>query len=101
MIIFLSGPDDYRRLQKKRELIAEFRKKRSELGLGFFDATTKDWRDAFEEFASAQSLFDPAKLAVIENIFEGMDAKPLAAFLKPFVEVSKGAGDNLTLLLVE
>jgi DNA polymerase III delta subunit len=96
MIIFLSGPDDYRRLQKKRELIAEFRKKRSELGLGFFDAATKGWRDTFEEFSRTQSLFDPAKLAVLENIFEEMEAKPLAAFLKPFVE-----DKSITLLLAE
>jgi DNA polymerase III delta subunit len=95
MLIFLYGPDDYRRLQKKRDVIAEFRKKRSDLGLGVFDMTAKDWRDGFDEFSRSQSLFESAKLAVLENAFE-MEAKPLAAFLKPFAD-----DKSITLLLSE
>jgi DNA polymerase III delta subunit len=95
MLIFLYGPDDYRRVQKKRELIAEFRKKRSSLGLQVFDATAKDWRDGFEEFTRSNSLFEVARLAVLENAFE-MEAKPLAKFLEPFV-----ADKSITILLAE
>src|ERR1700722_3171048 len=95
MIIFLYGPDDYRRLQEKGELLAEFRKKRSDLGVRVFDMAAKDWRNGFDEFSRSQSLFESARLAVLENAFE-MEAKPLAAFLKPFVD-----DKSITLLLSE
>jgi DNA polymerase III delta subunit len=112
MLIFLSGPDDYRRIQKKHDLIAEFRKRHSELGLGFFDlgatgAAAKEWRDAFEEFSRSQSLFESAKLAVFENAFAELEAPALAKLLEPFAGGSgkaagdKGASDNITILLSE
>ena len=83
MLIFLYGPDDYRRNQKKREIIAEFVKKRSALGLRSFDFESSDEAAPFEEFAANQSIFGTAKLAVIENAFE-LEAKKLAVLLKPF-----------------
>lgn len=85
MIIFLYGPDDYRRFQKKKEIIAEFRKKHSALGLGFFDLAADGALDDLSEFVRSRSIFADAKLAVLENVFElGADAaetllKPLAA----------------------
>ena len=85
MIIFLYGPDDYRRLQKKKDFIAEFKKKRSESGLAFFDFTDKDAPGRFEEFARNQSLFESAKLAILENVFE-LDVKLLSALLAPLAE---------------
>jgi DNA polymerase III delta subunit len=95
MIIFLYGPDDYRRSQKKRDLIAEFTKKRSDLGLAYFDLAAKDWFDGFEEFTKTQSLFASAKLAVFENMFE-LDNKELVKLLKPFLE-----NEAVTLLIAE
>lgn len=95
MIIFLYGVDDYRRLAKRRELLAEFEKKRSALGVKYFDAMDKEWLADFEEFSASQSLFETAKLGVFENAFE-MDAAKLAKLLKPFVS-EKG----ITLLLSE
>lgn len=84
MIIFLYGPDDYRRAQKKRNIIVEFQKKRSEFGLGFFDITEKDALDALGGFLRNQPIFEAARLAVLENAFE-IEAAKLAAVLKPFV----------------
>lgn len=84
MIIFLYGPDDYRRTQKKKDIIAEFEKKRSELGLGFFDLEEKDALDALGGFLRNQPMFDSMRLAVIENAFEIEPAK-LAAILAPVV----------------
>ncbi len=101
MLIFLYGPDDYRRMQKKRELIAEFRKKRSNLGLRFFDLATKDWRDGFDEFARSNSLFEPARLAILENAFEDLEAKQLAKFLEPFIDDKKSPDGGITILLAE
>lgn len=93
MFIFLYGPDDYRRVQKKREIIAEFRKKHSDLGLGFFDLTADGAVDRLIEFARAQSIFESAKLAVLLNAFE-LDAEGLAKILKPF------AADRTTSILI-
>ena len=85
MIIFLYGPDDYRRSEKKRSIIAEFSKKRSEIGLGVFDLEEKTALEPLGEFLKTQSIFETAKLAVLENAFE-LDAPKLAKLLKPFVE---------------
>ncbi len=73
MIIFLYGPDEYRREQKKNELIAVFQKKHSGLGLGHFDAADGDSRAAFLNFLENQSMFEPAKLAVLRNAYETED----------------------------
>jgi DNA polymerase III delta subunit len=103
MIIFLYGPDDYRRLQKKRDLIAEFRRKRSDLALGVFDFETKEGVDDFLGFARSGSLFEPMKLAVLDNAFEmasdgkaGAAAGKLAKLLEPFV-----ADKAINILLAE
>jgi DNA polymerase III delta subunit len=85
MLIFLYGPDDYRRAQKKKDIIAEFTKKRGSLGLREFDFENKEEIAPFEEFAANQSIFDSAKLAVVSNAFE-MEAKQLSKLLKPFVD---------------
>ncbi|MDO8664700.1 MAG: hypothetical protein Q7K44_04120 [Candidatus Liptonbacteria bacterium] len=70
MIILLYGPDEYRRLQKKNEIIAEFKKKRSGLGIGFFDLGEKDSFSAFQDFIKNRSMFETQKLAVLSNVFE-------------------------------
>ena len=95
MIIFLYGPDDYRRSQKKRDLVAEFQKKHSSLGLGTFDFELKEGTSQFHEFARNQSIFETAKLAMLENAFE-LEAKQLAKILQPFLE-----SKSITLLLSE
>ena len=95
MIIFLYGPDDYRRSEKKRSIIAEFSKKRSEIGLGVFDLEEKKALTDLDGFLRTQSIFETAKLAVLENAFE-LDAPKLAKLLKPFVEEK-----NITILIAE
>jgi DNA polymerase III delta subunit len=95
MLIFLYGPDDYRRSQKKRDLISEFTKKRTSLGLRSFDFESKEEIAQFEEFGANQFIFGSAKLAVIENAFE-VEAKELAKLLKPFA-----ARKDTTVLLSE
>ena len=85
MIIFLYGPDDYRRAQKKRDLIAEFQKKRSGLGRDFFDLGDGAAElDRLGAFLRNQPIFETARLAVLENAFE-IEAEKLSKFLKPFV----------------
>lgn len=95
MIIFLYGLDDYRRSEKKRSIMAEFIKKRSELGLGVFDLEEKATLENFGEFLKTQSIFETAKLAVLENTFE-LGAPKLAKLLKPLVEEK-----NITIVIAE
>ncbi|MGB7958208.1 MAG: hypothetical protein WCF77_05235 [Minisyncoccia bacterium] len=85
MIIFLYGPDDYRRSQKKRDLTAEFLKKRSEQGIGVFDLMEGGALLRFDEFLENQQLFESAKFAIVENAFE-IAAAQFAKIIQPFAE---------------
>ncbi len=100
MIFFLHGADEYRRLQKKNEIIAEFRKKHSGVAVSRFDFADKEEFPKFVEFIGSQSLFDPKKLAILENVFEitGGESvkKDLTASLK-----SAAKNPNATILVSE
>jgi len=85
MIIFLYGPDDYRRTQKKQELTREFLKKRSEQGIRIFDLAEDEAFENFGEFLGNQQLFESAKFAILENAFEIEPAR-LAKTILPFTE---------------
>ncbi len=85
MIIFLYGPDDYRRTQKKKDFIVEFLKKRSAQGIGVFDLAISESFGEFIAFLENQSLFENAKLAVLENAFEA-DPAQLAKSIAPYAE---------------
>ena len=85
MIIFLYGPDDYRRAQKKKNLVAEFLKKRSEQGTGFFDLSEDGALVNLEEFLENQQLFESAKFASLYDAFE-IEPAQLAKITRPFVE---------------
>jgi len=82
MIIFLYGPDDWRREQKKRSIVADFKNKYSAFGLGFFDFLKEDELVKFQEFARGQSIFGGLKLAVLENIFLEESKEGMARELK-------------------
>lgn len=96
MLILLSGPDGYRRLQKKRELVAQFLKKHSATGLQEFDfdegGSAAEALANFAEFTHSQSLFDPVRLAVASNPFAA--GEKLTALLKPLL-----ASKELTVIL--
>ncbi len=69
MIILLYGPDEYRRLQKRNGIIAEFKKKHTNVALSRFDLSNEEEFASFAEFVSSQSLFDPKKLVILDNVF--------------------------------
>jgi len=85
MIIFLYGPDDYRRTQKKKDLIAEFLKKRSEQGFGSFDLLEENALPRLAEFLENQQLFERAKFAALDNAFE-IEPAQLAKMIRPYAE---------------
>lgn len=94
MIILLHGPDDYRRNRKREELVAEFVKKNSALGVGRFDLEDAGAREELEAFLRNQSIFTPKRLAIVENSL-GEPDKTLAAIYKNHLE------GETTLLLSE
>ena len=100
MIIFLCGPDDYRREKKKRSVIAEFRGKHPAANIDSFDLADNENFLRFQDFAKNQSLFAPDKFAVLENAFSAGDeesaSKKLAEELKQSAKQS-----GITVLLSE
>ncbi|MEK7658228.1 MAG: hypothetical protein AAB366_03535 [Patescibacteria group bacterium] len=97
MIIFLYGPDSYRRRQKLKEITAQYRQKH--ITFGDFDFGGVDAEEEFlrlKEFASNVSIFETLKLGVLENAF--------GEFLKEnqsaFVEFLKNNLKNQDLTLV-
>ena len=104
MIIFLYGPDDYRREAKKREIVVEFHKKMSDLGLGTFDFLDDGASERFKEYLINQSLFQAAKMAVVNGLFETLDSSLVkTAAGKDFINILKGVleNKNITVLISE
>src|SRR6266481_739174 len=95
MIIFLYGPDAYPRAKKKKSIVAEFEKKHSGLSIGEFDIAEDGALDAFRHFVRNQSIFEPVKLAVVENFFE-LEAKEIKKELEQYASES-----GLTIILSE
>lgn len=95
MIIFLYGPDSYRRRKKLNEIVSQYKKKHLDLNIGKFDFTENNGDDEFlklQEFSLANSLFESEKLAVIEDIFEWVskeNQKKVVEFLKSNFEDKK------------
>jgi DNA polymerase III delta subunit len=84
MTIFLYGPDDYRREEKKRWYAEEFRKKYSGLSAGVFDLLEDGALENLKTFLRSESLFEEKKLAIIENLYEA-DEKTVLETLRPLV----------------
>jgi len=97
MIIFLHGADDYRREEKKRAIVDEFKKRKSGLALASFDFEneTEEKFNQFNNFLANQSIFESAKMAVLGGIFE-IPPKELQEILK-IVEQNK----SITVLISE
>lgn len=93
MIIFLYGSDDYRREEKKKEIIKEFQNKHSGFGLGYFDFVNEGEFSRFEDFVKSQSLFQAAKLAVVWGAYEN----PPEEFIK---ELKLLEGHSSTTILI-
>jgi DNA polymerase III delta subunit len=95
MIVFLYGSDSYRRLKKVQEIVGEYQKKHSNLNPERFDLNEPEELDRLKEFASALSIFDSVKLAVVSGIF-GVKTAEAVEFLK-----SNLKSEDITLLISE
>lgn len=67
MIIFLYGPDIYRRQEKLKSIVSEYKAKRENPSLQYFDFKEEEKFDEFRDFAKSGSLFDNKKMAVVRN----------------------------------
>ncbi|MCR4328780.1 MAG: hypothetical protein NUV53_04730 [Patescibacteria group bacterium] len=70
MIIFLHGPDDYRRTKEKSAIIEKFLHKHSAVGFRVFDCAEEDSFVFLSEFAKSSGLFNTQRLAVLESAWE-------------------------------
>jgi len=85
MLIHLYGSDSYRRIQKLKEIISEFKKKHLGLAIRHFDLDNYDNASgALKNFTLSQSLFETKKLGIIHNI--KTEHKELKKFLKELVD---------------
>ncbi|MBI2591745.1 MAG: hypothetical protein HYW34_03655 [Candidatus Brennerbacteria bacterium] len=90
MIIFLYGPDAYRRRQKLNEILKTYRAKHSNLNSEVFDLTDSEKEFLrFKDFLNSQSLFQDFKLAVVSGIYEAEPRKDLAGLMKIVLESEK------------
>lgn len=94
MLIYLYGPDAYRRSRNLQEVIKKFTDKHSALNLRRFDLARDEELHEIKEFAAAQSLFDSFKLGIIYSP-EAVEPKELNGALKL---VGKSA--NVSLVVV-
>lgn len=73
MLIYLYGPDAYRRQQKLKEITDKFVSEHGNSGLERFDLSIKGEAERLKDFATTQSLFDSSKFGVI---YEAGEAEP-------------------------
>jgi DNA polymerase III delta subunit len=96
MIIFLGGPDSYRRQQKVKELTTFYRQKHPNFDFKKFDLSEnqEDYL-ALKDFLAQQSLFDNFKMGLVNGIFE-VEPKNIKPILKDQL-----AKENSILLISE
>lgn len=95
MIIFLYGPDSYRRAQKLKMVVAEYQKKHSHFAVSGCDLSEEDGFLKFKDALSTQSLFDPLQLVVAQNPF--LIDKDL---IKDFKGLLKNVLESKTVVLI-
>jgi DNA polymerase III delta subunit len=74
MIIFLYGPDTYRRQQKLNDIISDYKKKHSGLSVENFYLASGNSEETelakLKDFARSRNLFDDLRLGVIRSGFD-------------------------------
>lgn len=72
MIIYLYGKDTYRRGEKAKAIVGEYKKKHSVFTVQSFDLGETERLPAFKDALTAQSLFDPFTFIVATNPFPAL-----------------------------
>ncbi len=89
MIIYLHGPDSYRRQKKLQALLSEYKKKYPDLDLLSVDLEDKpeDWEE-IRDFLNQPSIFVDSKIAVVKNPGE-VKVKEWIKTIKSFLKDEK------------
>jgi DNA polymerase III delta subunit len=95
MIIFLYGPDSYRRKKRLDEIVEEYKKKHSAFSREYFDLSEEGEFEKLREFAGQMLIFDSGKLAILKNVFD-CEENGVKDFLKRFI-----ADKSVTLIISE
>ncbi|MHB9019854.1 MAG: DNA polymerase III subunit delta [Minisyncoccota bacterium] len=95
MIIYLYGPDSYRRQEKLNEYIERYKEKYAS-GAGFFYLDKEDDFVRFKDFCKSLSLFEASKLGLVFN-FSDLEKADLKEFNSVIKENLKNK--DLTLIL--
>lgn len=87
MLVYVYGPDTYRRGKYVRtQLLEPYQKKYPSSGIGIFDLVDADATQHLREFAGASGLFAKVSLAVVYHPEEG--AKDFVGLLKSLTEAT-------------
>lgn len=95
MIIFLYGPDSYRRQKKLNEIVNEYKQKHSDISLVYFDIEEEGVFEKLKDFTDQMSIFGNKKMAVLKNISK-IEHNVIKEFLKQRFDL-----ENLTILISE
>ncbi|MBZ1348910.1 MAG: hypothetical protein KY053_01600 [Candidatus Liptonbacteria bacterium] len=83
MLIFLYGEDSYRRRQRQKDIISQYRLKHGNLDIERFDSDNSNWLESFSDFAKNRFLFGSIKLAILdEPEIKKLNAEKLKFFKK-------------------
>jgi DNA polymerase III delta subunit len=82
MLIFLYGPDDYRRHKEKKEIVARSEKNHGGAKPSVFNMENEDAIGNFNAFIRNQPIFETSKSAILENAY-AVDPVAFAKLLKP------------------
>ena len=98
MVIYLYGPDSYRRQIKLNEYLERYKAKFKGLSQRFFDFENEgDWK-SFNDFVKSRSLFETSELGVISGVSSLQKSE-----LKDFAKILKDnlASKDLTVILID
>ena len=96
MLIFLYGPDSYRRREKLKEYVERYKAKFAGFSLNHFYFNQEDDWNKFRDFSKSQSLFESSKVGIISEMSDLDDSnqKEFSKILKENLETK-----NLTLII--
>jgi len=98
MIVFLYGPDAYRRQEKLKEYLERYKAKYRALSLSYFYLGQEGDFLKLKDFSKSQSLFEISRLGVVSGI-KDLDEKYQKELIKIFKENLKFK--DLTLIISE
>lgn len=97
MIIFLYGPDAYRRNKKTKEIIDAYKAKHPGFSSDIFDLENKDEFTRLKSFFESQSLFEEFKLGILRGFYDFKPRKDIVRFLADWKDSKK----NIVLTIAE